>query len=85
MAKKPIRIRFKKLGREKAAGLAYKNDRLIYIDPQQRGFDMLDTIIHEVIHCQQPDLSEEAVSDFATELADILWKCQYRCVDNHRK
>lgn len=85
MGKKPIRVRFKKLGREKAMGLAYKDQRLIYIDPTQRGFDLLDTLCHECYHCQMPDLSEEAVSEFATELADILWKFGYRWTDNDRK
>jgi hypothetical protein len=84
MKKKTIKILFKKLGREKAAGLAYKEDRVIYIDPGQRGFTLLDTIIHEIIHCQQPDLSEEAVSEFATEMADLLWKSGFRWTDNHR-
>lgn len=85
MAKKPIRIKFKKLGREKAAGIAYAKDRIIYIDPDQRGLHLFDTIIHEIIHCQQPDLSEEAVSEFAKEMSVLLWKVGYRCVDNNLK
>lgn len=83
--KKPIRIRFRKLGREKAAGLAHTKDRLIELDPNQRGFDLLDSAIHEIIHIQQPDLSEEAVIEFSNEMADLLWKLNYRLVDNFRK
>lgn len=85
MKKKPIKIRFKKLGREKAAGLAYKEERVIYIDPTQKGVMLLDTVIHEIIHCQQPDLSEEAVTEFANEMSDLLWKVGYRWVDNSVK
>ena len=85
MAKKPIRIRFRKLGREKAMGLAYKDSRLIELDPNQRGFDLLDSSIHEILHVQQPDLSEETVTANATEMADLLWKMGFRLCDNYRK
>ena len=37
-----------------------------------RGLDLLDTLIHEVIHARWPDLSEEAVEEVATTLAGIL-------------
>lgn len=66
-------------------GLAYKDARLIELDPNQRGFDLLDSAIHEIKHCQYPDMSEEAVAANATEMADLLWKLNYRLVDNHRK
>lgn len=82
MAKKPIKIRYKKLGRQKADGLAYKSDRLIYIDPRLSGIDLIETLAHEVYHCQLPDLSEEAVTEYARELAEILWKFNIRQVDN---
>ncbi len=85
MGKKPIRIRFRKLGREKAAGLAHTSSRLIELDPNQRGFDLLDSAIHEIIHIQQPDLSEEAVIEFSNEMADLLWKMNFRMADNYRK
>lgn len=85
MAKKPIRIVFRKLGREKAFGLAHKDPRLIELDPRQNGFELLDSAIHEILHVQQPDLSEETVTANATEMADLLWKMGYRWTDNHRK
>ena len=66
-------------------GLAYKDARLIEIDPSYRGFDLLDSCVHEILHIQQPDLSEEAVTANATEMADLLWKIGFRLVDNHRK
>lgn len=83
--KRPIRIRISKLGRQKALGLAYKNERVVYLDPRLKGFQVLDTAIHEILHCQQPDLSEETVNDNATEMADLLWKLGFRLVDNYRK
>ena len=36
------------------------------------GLDLLDTLIHEVIHARWPDLHEEAVEEVATTLAGIL-------------
>ena len=85
MPKKPIRIRFRKLGKEKAYGLAHVSARLVELDPNQRGFDLLDSAIHEIMHIQIPDLSEEAVTNNATEMADLLWKLGYRMTDNYRK
>lgn len=37
-----------------------------------RGLDLLDTLIHEVIHARWPDLHEEAVEEVASTLAGIL-------------
>ena len=37
-----------------------------------RSLDLLDTLIHEVIHARWPDLHEEAVEEVATTLAGIL-------------
>lgn len=81
MPQKPIKIRIKKLGREKAHGIAYTKDRVIYIDPRLTGAELFETIIHEIMHCQQPDLSEEAVLEYSKEMTELLMKCGYRCVD----
>lgn len=36
-----ITIKYKKLGRNKALGLAYKEENLIYLDPKLRGEDFI--------------------------------------------
>lgn len=36
------------------------------------GLDLMDTLIHEVLHARWPDLSEDAVEELATTLAGIL-------------
>jgi len=46
--------------------------RTIRICSTLRGLDLLDTLIHEVIHARWPDLAEEAVEEVATTLAGIL-------------
>ena len=38
----------------------------------------LGTIIHEYLHAGFPDLNEEAIEEFATDLANILWKLNWR-------
>lgn len=46
--------------------------RTIRICTSLSGVDLLDTLIHEVIHARWPDLSEEAVEEVATTLAQII-------------
>lgn len=46
--------------------------RTIRICSSLVGLDLLDTLIHEVIHARWPDLHEEAVEEVATTLAGIL-------------
>lgn len=46
--------------------------RTIRVCSSLRGLDLLDTLIHEVIHARWPDLAEEAVEEVATTLAGII-------------
>jgi hypothetical protein len=80
--KKPITIKFGKLGKYKADGLAYVDNRKILIDMRLTGIELLETILHEVAHVQQPDLSEEAILEYSKETADILWKIGYHLTDS---
>jgi hypothetical protein len=85
MKKKPITVKFSKLGKYKADGLAYAEKRKILIDMRLTGVELLETIIHEIIHVQQPDLSEEAVLEYSKETADLLWKIGYHLTDSRSK
>ena len=40
--------------------------------------DLMDTIIHEVVHAVRPELSEEAVIETANAISKALWKLNYR-------
>jgi hypothetical protein len=82
MSKKPITVRFGKLGKYKADGLAYADKRKIVIDSRLTGVELLETILHEIAHIQQPDLSEEAVLRYSKETAEILWKIGYHLTDS---
>lgn len=79
--RKPIKVIHRKLGREKAHGQAWQDHRIIEIDERLTGIDYLDTVIHEVLHVQQPELSERVVARNATEMAKILWDLGIRWVD----
>ena len=63
----------RKLGRERSLGLAFCEDGEIHIDERLKGIEYLDTIIHEVMHVQNPRWSEIKVQGHATEMARILW------------
>ena len=50
----------------------------IWVKRTQKPIDLMDTIIHEVLHAVRPELSEEAVLSTATTIAKVLWKFNYR-------
>ena len=79
--KPPIKILEAHLGHYKAAGLAWVDDRTIAIDKRLKGFDRMETIIHETMHIQNPKCPEIMVEGKAKEMAVILWELGYRCVD----
>lgn len=83
--KKPIKVIHRKLGREKAYGQAWKDERIIEIDERVVGKAYLDVVIHEVTHCQFPKLPEITVNARSTELANILWDLGFRWVDLSEK
>lgn len=62
-------------------GLAWTDRRTIAIDERLSGKDYLDTVIHEVLHVQNPKWPEITVEARAKEMAEILWKLGFRWVD----
>jgi hypothetical protein len=82
--KKPIKIVHAKIGRSKAVGMAFTEDRHIILDIRLKGFDYLETAIHEIIHCQNPKWNEITVLARAKEMAELLWNLGFRQVDNHK-
>lgn len=49
-----------------------RRTRRIRLSPTQSDGELIDTVIHEMIHAQDWDLSEEAVTQRATEIATVL-------------
>lgn len=52
--------------------------KTIRVSRDLHGEDRLNVILHELIHARWPDLSEEAVEEFADELAGIVYAHGYR-------
>ena len=50
----------------------------IHVDSALTGERELDVIVHELTHAAHWDLAEEAVDEFATDLARALWRLGYR-------
>ena len=44
----------------------------IWIDPNQSDSQIVDTLIHEILHACLPDLSEDAVTETATVIARAI-------------
>jgi hypothetical protein len=81
MSTKPPKVVVKKLGREKALGIAYTDHNEIHIDPRHRNAkSRLDTEIHEFLHIRFPDWSETKVMKEARAMREFLWGLKYRKV-----
>jgi hypothetical protein len=80
MKKKQPIVTEKKLGRERASGQAWKEDRIIEIDPRQNAYEFLDTLLHEWIHIEFPDWTERTVAAKSKKLSKFLWKHKCRII-----
>jgi hypothetical protein len=54
---------------------------LIKIDPRQEPQEMLDTIVHEVLHEAQPEINEEGIERISNLISAVLWREGYRKTD----
>ncbi len=68
----------KKLGKEKANGLAFCDTGVINIDERLRGREHLLTCIHEIMHIQNSKWSELKVEGHSEEMTKWLWDMGYR-------
>ena len=73
-----IKIRERKLGREKALGQCWPGKHLVEIDPRQDSLEYMDTAIHETLHDLFPDMTEPCVGWAAGSISKALWKLNYR-------
>jgi hypothetical protein len=82
--KKYPKIIEKKLGREKAHGLAW-DDGVINLDPRLKGRHRLKILIHEICHHIWPKMSETEVTKKSGVVSNILWDQGYRRADNYKR
>ena len=57
--------------------------RQIRIRQVLRGRAKLETVLHEALHAQWPEDSEERITRHGKELSQLLWRCGYRQVEDH--
>ena len=76
-----MKVNKRKLGREKAYGLAHQDDNLIEIDPRLKGRLQLEIYIHEALHLLYPKLSESQVLKDSKKVTSMLWKEGYRKIE----
>lgn len=67
----------RKLGRNNAWG-QYTPDGKIEIDPRAKGKTKLRVLIHEYLHHEHPEWTEEKVDDLSRKIGDFLWKQGFR-------
>lgn len=77
---KKIKVIERKLGMEKAVGLAWMGENRIDIDPRQRPRAYLSTLIHEALHLAMPEASETKVEKVSLVVASVLWRQNFRKV-----
>jgi hypothetical protein len=76
-----MKVNHRKLGREKALGLAHIDDGLIEIDSRLKGKEKLIIFIHEALHLVNPTHSESKIIKDSTKIGNMLWKQGYRLVE----
>jgi hypothetical protein len=74
------KVKWVKLGRQRAWGQATIGEGLIEIDPRLGAKRQLEVLCHEQVHLTFPELSEAQVDRAGKDLADVLWNQDYRRV-----
>lgn len=71
-----------KYNRQRSWGLA--DDDTIYIDIRCKGRKHMETALHETLHVIFPKLDEATIILASKELTRIMWKLEYRRIDNDK-
>ena len=74
------KVKWVKLGRQRAWGQATIGEGLIEIDPRLGAKRQLEVLCHEQVHLTFPELSEAQVDRAGKDLASVLWDQDYRRV-----
>ena len=74
-----IKVVHRKLGNEKAWGLASGN--LVELDIRLKGRRHLLYLLHEALHIIHPEWSETKVVKVSRILCKVLWEQKYRKTD----
>ena len=76
-----MKVIHRKLGKEKADGLAHIDSNTIEIDERLKGRYRLEITIHEALHILYPKDSETAIIRKSKRITKVLWEQGYRKVE----
>lgn len=71
----------RKLGRERAWGMAETSANKIWLDERLRGKRRLEVTVHELMHLLYPEESEENVDHAGKLISRILWREGWRAIE----
>ena len=74
-------VKERKLGREKAWGLAHTAEGIIEIESSLKSRRRLNILIHEALHILNPEWSESKVIKQAGRLTKLIWTQNYRRIE----
>lgn len=77
-----LKVKYRKLGKEKSFGMAHSDGNLIELDTRLKGKKHLEILTHEALHLLFPKLTEEQVISKSVSLTNLLWSEGYRRTDN---
>ena len=81
MAKRIHQVVHRKLGKERAYGIAYTDDNKLEIDSRLHGYRYMLYLLHEHFHLKHPDWSETKVSKESSKTARFMWQMGFRFVE----
>jgi hypothetical protein len=79
-----IKVKYKKLGKEKVWGLA-DSEGIVYLDSRLKGKKHLEILIHELLHLLWKEATEEEVVEKSIILCNIIWQQRYRRIEDDKK
>lgn len=68
----------KDLTKDNVWGWATPDEFEIEIEKNQKSIEYLNTLIHEMLHCFLPDLSEKQITKMANIMSKEIWTRRYR-------
>ena len=77
---KPVKVVWRKLGKERAWGQATIGRGLVEVDPRLGAKRQLEVLIHEVTHLAHPSMTESEVDRTGKIICKVLWQENYRRV-----
>jgi len=71
----------RKMGKERAYGLAHTDSNLIELEVTLTGYRYLLYALHEHFHLKHPEWSETKVRQESSKTARFLWQMGFRLVE----